>query len=292
MVRSTRRRRVPGRKHGVRKPKANFAKRVLKVVRGASETKEASFFGTAGTFPQTGLYNDRAYSSQNQSITTVVGDVKIVLPYVLSGNEDWQRIGNKIQPLSLRIMGTTKVSLANTSPPLWSPTDIFAVCYILQSKQIKSYSNFLNNSTATNYENLRLDGLLKTEEGNTAIFDGNIWASRLPVADQNFTVLSKKILRLRYAGLTGSGGGVTSIANSHDYVANWSVTLRPGKHMPKTLVYPEPGTTALLPPTANSPTNFAPFMVMGFYQADASPSGPPSVILQNTYTSLLRYKDI
>jgi len=274
--------------------KSNFSKRVLAVVQKHSETKEASFFGTASTFPQTGLYNDRAYSSQNQSITTVVGDVKIVLPYVLSGNEDWQRIGNKIQPLSLKIMGTTKVALPQTTTPLFAPTDIFAVCYILQSKQIKSYSNFLNNSTATNYENLRLDGLLKTEEGNTAIFDGNIWASKLPVAEQNFTVLAKKILRLRYAGLVGGGAtpGAVSIANSHDYVANWSVTLRPGKHMPKTLVYPEGGSTGLLPPTANSPTNFAPFMVMGYYQADASPSGPPAVILQNTYTSLLRYKDI
>jgi len=218
----------------------------------------------------------------------------VVLPYVTLGTEDWERIGNKIQPLNLRIQGTTKIALPQVSTPLFAPTDLFAVLYVLQPKQIKSYSNFLNNATATNYENFSLSGLLKTEEGNTVPFDGNVWASKLPVAEQNFTVLVKKVFRLRYAGLVGGGAtpGATSIANSHDYVANWTLNIKPGKVMPKTLTYPEGGTTGLLPPTANSPTNFAPFMVMGFYQADGSPSGPAAVILQNTYTSLLRYKDL
>jgi len=282
-----------GGKRSGKKPSTALVKAVTRIINKKSETKEASFFGTAGTFPQTGLYSAAAYSGQNQTITTVAGDVKVVLPYVLAGNEDWQRIGNKISPLSLRIQGTTKISLAQISTPLFAPTDIYAVLYVLQSKTIKSYSNFLN-TVAGPQENLRLDGLLKTEEGNTIAFDGSVWASRLPVAEQNFTLLTKKVFRLRYAGLVGGGAtpGAASIANSHDYVANWSLNVKPGKHMPKVLTYPEGGTTGILPPTANSPTNFAPFMVMGFYFADGSLPGPPTVRLENTYTSLLRYKDM
>jgi len=292
------RRKAPG-KHRARRarakrparPSTGLVRAVTRILNKKSETKEASFFGTAGTFPQTGLYSAAAYSGQNQTITTVAGDVKVVLPYVVAGNEDWQRIGNKISPLSLRIQGTTKISLAQISTPLFAPTDIYAVLYVLQSKQIKCYTNFLN-TVAGPQENLRLDELLKTEEGNTIAFDGSVWASRLPVAEQNFTVLTKKVFRLRYAGVVGGGVGAVSIANSHDYVANWSLNIRPGKHMPKVLTYPEGGTTGILPPTANSPTNFAPFMVMGFYFADGSLPGPPAVRLENTYTSLLRYKDM
>lgn len=216
------------------------------------------------------------------------------MPYVVEGTDDWQRIGNKIRPTSLRIQGTTKIALAQITPPNWAPTDLFACLYILQSKQIKSISNFQNSSGTTPpvVDNLNLNILLKTEEGTTVPFDGNVWASKLPVAEQNYQVLAKKVFRLRYAGLTGSGGGVVSIANSHDYVANWTLNFKPGKHMPSVLHYPESSTAPALPfAFLNSPTNFAPFMVMGYYQADGS-AGPPAVRLENTYTSLLRYKDM
>lgn len=277
------------------RPSKALTRAVTKIINRKSETKEASFFGTAGVFPQTGLYTDRAYSGQNQLISSVTSDVKVVMPYVFEGTDDWQRVGNKIQPLSLRIQGTTKIALAQISPPNWSPTDLFAVLFVLQSKQIRSISNFQYTTPGTPpvvVDNLNLQSLLKTEEGTTVPFDGNVWASKLPVAEQNFQVLAKKVFRLRYAGLVGTTGTVASIANSHDYVANWTLNLRPGKHMPKVLHYPESTTFPALPPSfQNSPTNFAPFMVMGYYQADGS-SGPAAVRLENTYTSLLRYKDM
>jgi len=269
-------------KPAMAKPSLALKRAVTQIINRKSETKQAGFYGTAGNYPQTGAYGDRAYSSQNSTVTTVAGDVKMLLPYILQGNEDWQRVGNKIQPTYFKIMGTVKIAQSQTLPPNFAPTDLFAVQWILTSKTWKSYQALLN---------LDLTRLLKTQEGSTVAFDGTVWGSRLELAEEDFTQISKKIVRLRYAGIVAGGGvGTSSVANSHDYVYNYTITLNQ-KKLPATLLYPEQGSTVPAP-YANQPTNYAPFMIMGFYKADGSALGPPAVLLENTYTTILKYKDM
>jgi len=265
------------------KPSTALVRAVSQVIARKSETKQAGFYGTAGTYPQTGAYADRNYSTQNSTVTAVAGDVKMLLPYIQQGTEDWQRVGNKIQPTSLKIMGTVKIGQSQTLPPNFSPTDLFAVQWILTSKTWKSYQALLQ---------LDLTRLLKTQEGSTVAYDGTVWGSRLELAEEDFTQISKRIIRLRYAGIVAGGGGTnsSSVANSHDYVYNYTVTLNQ-KKLPATLLYPEQGSTVPAP-YANQPTNYAPFMIMGFYKADGSALGPPAVLLENTYTTILKYKDM
>lgn len=266
-------------KAGKAKPKQSLTVIVDKLINRKAETKTSMFYGTATTFPQTGLYADRAYSQQNQFITTNAGDLKWLLPNVVQGIGDNQRIGEQISPISLHINGTVKVSLSILTGN--SPVDIFAVVYVLTHKTYKNYEGL---NTGNNFAQLLMNG-----QGATSSFTGNVWAARQPVSRQNYNVLAKKIVRLRYAGLYTSGGQSVSIANSHDYVANYNVVLTQ-KHMPKALKYPE----ADAPATAytNSPTNYAPFMAVGFYWADGSGPAAPQALLESTYVTRLTYKDM
>jgi len=266
------------------KPSLALKKAVNQIISRKSETKQAGFYGTSGVYPQTGAYADRNYSTQNATVTTVAGDVKMLLPYIQQGTEDWQRVGNKIQPLTLKIHGTVKIAQSQTLPPNFSPTDLFAVQWILTSKTWKSYQALLN---------LDLTRLLKTQEGSTVAYDGTVWGSRLELAEEDFSQISKRVIRLRYAGIVAGGGGTnsSSIANSHDYVYNYTITMNQ-KKLPATLLYPEQGSTVPAP-YANQPTNYAPFMIMGFYKADGSAIGPTgTVLLENTYTTIMKYKDM
>lgn len=277
-------RKTPSRK-GVRFAKAprNTVALIKSVVRRQAETKQAAFYGqgTGGTYPQTGAYATRGYFTQNATITTVSGDVKMLLPFVQQGTEDWQRVGNKINPTYMKIQGHCKVALSQMSTPTFAPTDIYAVCYVLTSKTWKSYQALLN---------LDLTRLLKTQEGSTVGFDGTYWASRLAVSEDDFTLIKKKVMRLRYSGITGTGGSIVSLANSHDYSANYSMVLTQ-RQLPATLLYPEQSST--IPAAyANTPTNFAPFLVIGYYTADGSALGPSPVILDNTYVVNMKYKDV
>jgi len=281
-----------GPRRRARVPKASKAltKVINRVINRKAETKQAMFYGNPNTFPQDGSFANRGFSVQNQFITNVAGDMKWLLPNVTVGTGDYQRIGDQITPMSLRINGLLKVSLANLTGPF--PTDIIAVCYILTHKTLKSYQALTPcppvPPATTPVGGADLTTLLKNGENATTGFTGNWWAKSQPIADQYYNVLAKKVVRLRYAGLYTSGGQSVSIANSHDYQADWSVTLTQ-KHMPAHLKYPEGSFTGVY---ANSPTNFAPFMCVGYYVADGANSATPAAILESTYVSRLTFKDM
>lgn len=282
--------RVPRKSKSVPKPSKALTTAITRVIGRKAESKQAMFYGTAGTFPQTGLYGDRQYSIQNQFISSTTSDLKWLLPNVAIGTEDNQRIGNQITPTSLRIDGVVKVSLTNLTAP--APTDIYVVVYVLTHKVFKSYEALLGSPAVAPAVGFvggnNFNQLLKNGENTTTNFSGNFWAAHQPVADQYYNVLAKKIVRLRFAGLYTSGGQSVSIANSHDYQANLSITLTE-KHMPAKLKYPEGTVTGAF---NNAPLNYAPFMCLGYYYADGSTPATPQAIVEQSYVSKLNYKDM
>jgi len=265
---------------------------ITRVISRKAESKQAMFYGTAGTFPQTGLYNDRAYSGQNQFISTTIGDMKWLLPNVAEGVADNERIGEQISPTSLRISGVVKVSnsILTMNPP--PACDVYAVIYVLTHKTYKSYEALLGSPAvppATGFVGgNNFNQLLKNGEQATTNFSGNFWAAHQPIADQYYNVLAKKIIRLRWAGLYTSSGGSVSIANAHDFQANWSVNLNK-KHMPAHLKYPEATVTGAF---NNAPQNFAPFLAVGYYNADGTNTTTAQVQIELSYVSVLNYKDM
>ena len=289
--RAPRRPRHPRRRPGLKaRPSRALTVAVTKVLNRNAESKQAMFFGNPNTFPQDGSFANRGYSVQNQFISSTAGDMKWLLPNVVQGNADNQRIGDQITPISLRIEGQLKVSASQLTNNY--PTDIIAVCYILTHKVFKSYQALTPAPpvppATTPVGGNDFGQLLKIGENTTTNFTGNWWARFQPVAEQYYTVLAKKVVRLRFAGLYTSGGQSVSVANSHDYIANWSVTLNKHK-LPAHLKYPEGNVTGVY---ANSPTNFAPFMCVGYYTADGINSATPAAILESTYVSKLTYKDM
>jgi len=265
---------------------------ITKVISRKAETKQAMFYGTAGTFPQTGLFNDRASSQQNQFISSTTSDLKWLLPNVAEGVADNERIGERISPISFRING--RVSVANSlliaSPP--QAIDVYAVIYVLTHKVYKSYEAVLGSPAVPPLVGYvggnNFNQLLKNGENITTNFSGNYWAAHQPVADQYYNVLAKKIVRLRFAGLYTSSGASVSIANSHDYQANFTINI-PKSKLPAHLKYPESTATGAF---NNAPQNYAPFMAVGYYNADGTNTATPQVAIDLSYVTVLNYKDM
>jgi len=265
---------------------------ISRVINRKAETKMAVFSGGAGLFPQAGTYALRAYSTQNQFISSTTSDMKWLCPNIGQGTDDAQRIGDQVTPLSMRIDGVVKVanSILATAPP--PPVDVYAVIYVLTHKVYKSYEGLLGSPAvppATGYVGGNdFNQLLKNGENVTTNFSGNWWAAHQPVANQYYNVLAKKVIRLRFAGLYTSSGASLSIANSHDYQANWSVTLT-AKDLPAHLKYPQSTVTSAF---NDAPLNFAPFLCVGYYNADGTNTTTPQAIIDISYVSKLFYKDM
>jgi len=251
---------------------------VKKVLSRNSETKVKNYYSNSAGFAGDGLYTSKSFSVQNQNISNTVSDLKRMLPFLIQGTSDNERIGESVSPISCSIQGQVVLN-AEQILTAFVPTDLFVVIYVLEHVIYKDYTSLI---TGNNFSQLLTNG-----QNNTQAFVGSIWQSQLGVANQFYRLLKKKVVRLRYAGIDPAVGQGASIANSHDYQAKFSFTLTQ-KHMPKTLKYPEQNGIA----GQNDPTNYAPFFCMGFYRADGQDLTVDVSWIRQQYTSILRYKDV
>jgi len=309
-MRSAVKRRAPGKrtkKAGKRSPAKALSKpqrkAVVAIVKGQAETKRAVFYQgyNDGTTPISGrtqgLRKFRGFSVQNNTITNNNTDIKQLIPYVLQGLDDWSRIGSVIKPLTLTVNGTVRVNVP-TYQENRIPTDVKVVIYVLQHMSLKDYDSLWARND--------FNSLLDTDEGTTTYFAGEAQQLNMPLSKHNYKLLHKKVISLRYAGITnttGSASVVASVANAHTWYADYSINL--SKHLPAKLVYPESGGSALNPGTLNSPTNSSIFMCMGCIdfaqtgQTSGIANDPPTdtnvpvlPYIQQTYVSHMSYKDM
>jgi hypothetical protein len=262
---------------------------IKQIVRGQAETKSAAFYQSANngssTSPATGLFQDRGWAVQNNTITNNNTDLLQLIPYISEGTADWQRIGKTIRPVSFTVKGTIRITgslVASVASPM---TNLDVYLYCLQHVQLKDYTNLRARNDFSQ--------LLETAEGSTTRFLGNALDGMMPVADGYYQVLSRKKIQLKYGGANLPGGTLTtpvSVANAHFWSNDFTFNL--SKHIPKKLVYPEDDVT--LPATVyNAPTNSSPFMAIGFVDEQVgNPAG--SLVrpwLEQTYIATLNYKD-
>lgn len=290
-----RRKPVRPRKRMVRKPRVVAKalstvqkKQVKSIVKGQAETKRTAWYSSfndgTSTDRATGLATNWGYSVQNNAITANNTDCLRLIPTVLQGIDDFNRLGTRINVNSLKLNGTIRVNLANITEQ--ATCDLRVVIYILSHKIYKDYS--------TLYANNNFLLLLDNQEGGTAPFTGTPVNEGMRVADQYYTVHAKKIITLRYAGFgiqTATTGATASVANSHNYYANYTMDLT--KFLPKTLKYPE-FNSGQPPEFQNAPTNSSLFMCMGFVnqQGVSNFADPVKPLLQQTYVSNLTFKDM
>jgi len=257
-----------------------LAQAITKVINRKAETKEVAWYG--GPL-YGGTYADAAYVNHNPIITSNTTDILRLIPKILPGTSDNQRIGERVRPVALQVNGSVRLSDGTINGVNAEfRDDVVVVIYVLQHVSLKDYANLqLSNNFLQ---------LLRTGENDTAAFSGTVTDSQLPVEDAYYRLLSKKKIRLRYAGaIPGSAEGVptnavVSVANAHSYYADFSFNLT--KHLPAQLKYPELSATT----GQNDPTNSSIFMCMGFYNMDGQPALTQLVAIQ--YTSRLRFKDM
>lgn len=278
-----------------------MSKFIKNVVKGVAETKYTMFYenynpGNSSSRNTLGLYANRGFMVQNKLITNNNTDIKQLIPFVVQGVSDNQRLGSKISPISLKVHGTIRVSNQDQSPvppattpelgylKSFTPLDIKVVIYVLQHVSLKDYENL--------YASNDFNQLLENGENTTVQFGGQNWHNKLPIAKQYYKLLKKKVVSLRYAGAENAlvTSVAYSIANSHNYYANFELNL--SKHLPANLKYPENNAT---PATAlNTPTNSSIFMCMGFYDQKEYSNGQSFANLgqlEQTYVSVMTYKD-
>lgn len=286
-TKSKSRARTPRRKARVAfapRPMQSAVQLIKRVVKSQAETKYRTFYsgGVLGPLLDPGDYSIRAYTLQNQFITSNVTDIHRLIPTVLQGVGDNQRIGVKISPTSLVLTGNFTVNLQQ----IWQnniPRDIVVVMYVLQHVTLKDYTSLVAGND--------FNQLLDTGEQGTARFNGDIQSAQLPVNRQVYRLLAKKVIPLRYAGVQPAGVTFTapvSVANAHNYQASYKLNLT--KHLPKVLTYNENTTSGL---GLGDPTNSSIFMTCAWYEMNGGiPPTTASVVFQQEYVSHFHYKDL
>lgn len=246
------------------RPSKGLKLQISNVLKGKQETKlviGAPFNRQTGTDLE-----------QFQAFTTAItstNEVYCLIPKTQQGEDDFNRIGNIIQPVSL----TTKVNLAiNPTDP--SSQSIYADVWFLTAKSVKAERN--SNQILT-------DKLFNDGQGTNVPYDGTSYTAMLPINKSEFTVISHKRVKLQKAlddPNTKLTGGVTASTNTFLYTSSLSVKIP----VPTRYVYEDK--------VDDTPTNAFPFMMVGFVGTDTT--GDSSSLTGRVYVqaqSHLYFKD-
>lgn len=278
------------------KPSKALTNLITKVVNRKAEHKSACYYGCDPSIRRTvneGIFAFQSNQGQNQFITSNNSDILRVMPIIYEGTADYERVGNQITPTSLTIhvnVGINNALLMSTSPSgAGKICNFYAVCYLLQHKQLKTYEqlNSLNN----------FNQLLNIGNGTTKSFTGTWTSAQLPVSNQYYTVLAKKVMSLRQDGIGTPPMGGTTPTNANSHPNNYNFTWRvKKKHLPAKIKFPEvlEDISGSFVAGNNDPTNSSMFWCVGYYNQDGTPvssSGTPLVWIQQQYVSRLTYTD-
>lgn len=270
------------------KTKKAITKLVNRVINSRAESKMVTWFGGS---TGTGTFADKTPVSQNQLISVNSTDILRLISPITVGSNDNQRTGDSIQPMSLIVNCRVMISPSSTGGTGWKEGysyNLKAVAYCLQHVSYKTYVSL--------YANNDFSKLLKIGNSATTGFDGTYEASKLPVDTGYYRVLGKKVMTLRSAGSSNSGGSaVTPLeqgvnSNSAPFSHEWTWNL--SNKLPKNLKYPENVEAPLpIPPGNDDPLNSAPFWCIGYYRMDGTVTSP-QIFIQQQYVSKLTYKDM
>jgi len=245
------------------KPSSALASKVKSIIRRGQETKFILYpptnFNTSG--------NLSSFTAFTSGITST-NEVYALIPRISQGEDDYQRIGNVIQPVSL----TTKVNVALFTNQSMS---VYADIFFCTSKNVKDVEN--TNDVPTGE-------LLNNGNGGNQAYDGASYTAMLPVNRTEFTLIAHKRIKLQTCAgdpntaLSGGSPASTSVNPQHTFSFSQKIPL------PQRLLYEAAAKT--------SPTNAFPFMMVGFCGADANGNTAPTTArIQVQAQSHMYYKD-
>lgn len=192
--------------------------------------------------------------AHNASIT--LGDCYSIIPTMTQGVGSNQRTGDKIRPTSLKLDGVISY---NDIGQGYIGVPFHVVVFVLQAKRNRDAQQI---STVTPISKL-LDGGLTPDS-----WDGTTQNSTYPINRDEFEILGARSFKI--AGVTAE--------NSRSLTARYSMNVK----TPAVLDYTFGGST---------PTNFAPFVVLGWCRDDGQTPSIGQTYVKHTCNSRLYYTD-
>lgn len=205
---------------------------------------------------------------QFSTAITSTNELFALIPKVSQGTDDYQRVGQTIQPKSLKVNIQCALGTANSC-------QIVADFFFLTAKNVKDIK--LTNQILTG--NLLNDG-----QGGNIPYDGTSYTAMCPINSSEFTLIKRKRVILRKGGYDYntmySGGGPATDTMTYNS-AMFSVKIP----LPKKLTY--------LTAADLQPTNSFPFMMVGFHAIDnfGNIALTPTIPLYVQAQSQLYFKD-
>lgn len=226
-------------------------------------------------------------SSETKLVTTLVEnnvphnsaigalDYYRVIPQITQGPAEYQRVGDKVQPVSLVVRGTCAIDrqYSTDNKPL------MVRILILQLKSTKQWASVGSAFAPASQRLLKMN-----DEGGTENiqFQGSPNDLYYPVNRDLFTVLGERFIKLDKLPPSGASlGNSAEVAPINTIARSFNIKVR---GVPKQLLYSQG--------TDNLPTNFAPFMSVGYCYLDGT--GPDVVntnIIMNAQAHL-HFKDL
>lgn len=236
----------------IRKAVARVARRAIKI-----ETKYVS-----------GVIVDDNFNSSISAATECYG----LIPQVSEGDANWQRNGTKIQNGYLYIKGTIQYDPNGTAPP---GTQLRPCTVRLMMLQQKNQMDATQIGSRTSITSL-LDPRLGTE--NAQAYNGLFPSNEAPINKKLFRVFADKKYKFNwdYQGNFSTAGA----AAGNNLTKHFVIKIR----CPKTLVYD-------IGVGSNLPTNFAPFMCLGFSYDDGTAPDFVSTPFRVRALSTMYFKD-
>lgn len=203
---------------------------------------------------------------------TGVGELYGCLPQLTQGDDDWQRVGNVIAPTSCKVKLDMCIGAHNDSDSY----DLTVHVFFLTCPQVKMWNN---------YTAIPISSLLEAGNGGQVSFDGTQFHAQYPVNRRNFKVIKHRQFRL----VKGFGQPLSTPAatlSATDAVVSPStqyVHITQKIPLPKKLKYQAGGTTY--------PTNYAPFMCIGYTRNDANTGAVSNHFIRALGQVQMSYKD-
>lgn len=214
----------------------------------------------------------------NSGITST-GDYMRIVPNIGQGDGDNQRDGDQIRALSLKIRGYVKLDINNTAPMSTNSAVVVRLMVLSQ----KNKSNFTDLQLSSS----GLATLLK-KGGTTVGFTGLLSDLYAPINTDVFTKHHDELIYLYQDAIISPNGAATPgiqyiTSNIKNTVKFININV-PCKN--KVLKYDEDIAGTL------EPTNFAPFLVLGYSYLDGT---IPDVINSKVglcYDSIMTFKEL
>lgn len=243
---------------GRKAKKPSFDKRVMKVVNSGLETKKAVF--------ESGLV------SFNSGIDST-GDIRQILADIPVGANSWQRTGQSIRLMKLKIRGYTMATkIVENDSSFANNARLGVRRMILGNKRRDRWSD----NTASD-----LNGILEAVNGVATGFDGQLTKFQTPINRENFTMKEDK----KY--YQNQGINDTGIIGSDAFVFPTNENVR---FFQKTLTFGTNGKE-LFYEGSSQPINFPFFMCLGYVHLNGSLPDGVETQTQMCYSATAYYKD-